>query len=100
RISRKDMAGMTSWKLLRLSMEPYRRLASYLKPYKSRFILGLLFGAAYGAVNGLFIFTVRFVSAVVFPSSEHLKIPPFVERLGFHMPKGGHATMWQVIGVS
>lgn len=70
RISRKDMAGMSAWQLLRASIVPYRRLFSYLKPYRFRFYVGMLFGALYGTVNGLLIFTVQFVSTVVFPGSS------------------------------
>jgi subfamily B ATP-binding cassette protein MsbA len=100
RISRKDMAHMSGLQLLRASMEPYRRLASYLKPYKGRFILGLFFGASYGVVNALLIFTIKFVAAVVFPSTTSPKVPVFIENLGFHLPQGGHATLTQVIAVS
>jgi ATP-binding cassette, subfamily B, bacterial MsbA len=99
-ISRKDMAHMSGLQLLRASADPYKRLASYLKPYKARFILGLAFGASYGVVNGLFIFTIKFVAAVVFPDGNPIHVPALVEKLGFHTPQGGHVTLWQVIAVS
>ena len=38
RVSRKDIARMSFRVLLRASREPYRRLFSYLRPYRGRFI--------------------------------------------------------------
>ena len=37
----------------RRSMGPYKRLFSYVKPYKWRFILGLVFGFGFGAITGM-----------------------------------------------
>lgn len=50
---------------LRESREPYRRLASYLRPYTGRFVLGLLFGALYGVANGVFVYIMRFAGNAV-----------------------------------
>ena len=50
----------------------YRRLASYLKPYKWRFGLGILFGALYGVVNGAMILVINYVTNVVFGDSKSL----------------------------
>src|SRR5438105_15749709 len=69
KISRKDIAKMSFADFLRASREPYRRLFSYLGPYRSRFALGIVFGALYGAVQGLLVFDVQFVAGAVF--SEH-----------------------------
>ena len=52
KISRKDIAKMSLREFLRVSREPYMRLASYLKPYKGRFLFGMLFGALFGVANG------------------------------------------------
>jgi hypothetical protein len=46
KISRKDISKMSFRDFLRASREPYRRLFSYLKPYRFRFGLGILFGSA------------------------------------------------------
>ena len=37
-----------SREFLRASREPYRRLLGYLRPYRGRFLLGMLFGALFG----------------------------------------------------
>src|SRR5262245_12330455 len=53
------------WQTLRAASGPYRRLFSYVKPYKGRFILGLLLGFAYGGVNSLLpVATARVTSAI------------------------------------
>jgi ATP-binding cassette, subfamily B, bacterial MsbA len=53
------------WQTLRAASGPYRRLFGYIKPYKVRFIVGLLFGFAYGGVNSLLpLATARVTSAI------------------------------------
>ena len=49
---------------------PYRRLASYLKPYKWRFIFGIIFGALYGVVNGGMVLVINHVTNIVFGASK------------------------------
>ncbi len=70
KISRKDIAKMSFRDFLRASREPYRRLFSYLAPYRFRFGLGILFGALFGAVQALLIFDVRFVAGAVFSGGK------------------------------
>ena len=53
------------WQTLRAASGPYRRLYSYIKPYKVRFVVGLLLGFAYGGVNSLLpLATARVTSAI------------------------------------
>jgi subfamily B ATP-binding cassette protein MsbA len=53
------------WQTLRAASGPYRRLYGYVKPYKVRFIVGLLLGFAYGGVNSLLpLATARVTSAI------------------------------------
>jgi subfamily B ATP-binding cassette protein MsbA len=64
-----------------------RRLWVFVRPWKSRLILGSLFGALYAVTNGLFLLCVRFVVDVVFPSatttslSEKLEKAPLLKPL-------------------
>jgi subfamily B ATP-binding cassette protein MsbA len=51
---------------LRIAGGPYRRLFHYVKPYKGRFILGLLCGFAFGGVNSLLPWVVMQVSTFIF----------------------------------
>ncbi len=53
------------WETLRTASGPYRRLFGYVKPYKGRFIVGLLLGVAYGGINSLLpLATARVTSAI------------------------------------
>jgi len=53
------------WQTLREASGPYRRLYGYVKPYKVRFIVGLLLGFAYGGINSLLpLATARVTSAI------------------------------------
>ncbi|PYI92171.1 MAG: hypothetical protein DME97_10550 [Verrucomicrobia bacterium] len=51
---------------LRRSMGPYKRLFSYVKPYKWRFILGLIFGFGFGAITGCMPLVLANVMGAVF----------------------------------
>lgn len=80
KISRKKIAQMSFREFLRASRAPYARLFSYLRPYRGRFIAGIVFGALYGAVQGLLIFDVQFVAGAVFPDAKS-KAPGALVRL-------------------
>src|SRR6059058_2546364 len=54
------------WQTLREASGPYRRLYSYINPYKVRFIIGLLLGFAYGGVTSLFPVAVGRVANMTF----------------------------------
>jgi len=54
------------WETLSAASASYRRLYSYVKPYKARFILGLALGLAYGGVNSLFPLAIARVTSTVF----------------------------------
>jgi subfamily B ATP-binding cassette protein MsbA len=54
------------WQTLRAALGPYRRLYGYVKPYRARFVLGLLLGFAFGMVNSLFPLVVARVTSVIF----------------------------------
>jgi ATP-binding cassette, subfamily B, bacterial MsbA len=98
KISRKDISKMSFREFMRVSREPYMRLGSYLKPYKARFFLGILFGALFGAANGALILLIRQIVPMIFPDGQarSLKIPAWMP---IHMPpiQAGSATLWQVV---
>jgi ATP-binding cassette, subfamily B, bacterial MsbA len=54
------------WQTLRAASGSYRRLYGYVKPYKGRFIVGLLLGLAYGGVNSLFPLAIARVTSTIF----------------------------------
>ncbi|HET9418002.1 MAG TPA: ABC transporter transmembrane domain-containing protein, partial [Chthoniobacterales bacterium] len=57
---------LSFWQTVRQAWGPYRRIYSYVKPYRLRFVLGLTFGFAFGAVNSLFPLVVARVTSVIF----------------------------------
>jgi subfamily B ATP-binding cassette protein MsbA len=54
------------WQTLRAASGPYRRLLGYVKPYKVRFIVGLLLGFAYGGVSSLLPLAISRVTGMIF----------------------------------
>jgi len=54
------------WQTLRAASGSYRRLFAYVKPYKARFILGLVLGLANGGVNSLFPLAIARVTSTIF----------------------------------
>ncbi len=54
------------WETLRAASGSYRRLYSYVRPYKGRFILGLALGLAYGAVTSLLPLAIARVTSTAF----------------------------------
>lgn len=67
KVSRKDIAKMSFGEFLRASRDPYRRLFSYLRPYRGRFFAGIVAGIFFGAVQALLVFDVQFVGGAIFP---------------------------------
>jgi len=90
KISRKDISKMSTSEFTRAAIGPYRRLASYLNPYRTRFILGIVFGALYGIVNGGMVWVIKFVTEQVFAARDAgeefktiaEKLPQDAETLG------------------
>src|SRR5947209_3177815 len=65
-MSEPKAAKLSIWQTFRAASGPYRRLFSYVAPYKFRFGLGLAFGALFGVVNGFFPLVVGQVTSFVF----------------------------------
>ncbi len=94
KISRKDLANMSSREVMAAAREPYRRLARYLKPYKKRFALGIFFGLLAGGTNGLLVWTTREVGNHVLSKNgsagerktHGVPIPAWVPFVKHHTP--------------
>lgn len=71
KISRKDLAKMSTLEVLAVARAPYQRLIGYLKPYRKRFVLGILLGVLAGAANGGLVWVTRHVGNHVLSQSEH-----------------------------
>ncbi|MDB6149918.1 MAG: msbA [Chthoniobacter sp.] len=100
KVSRKDIARMSFRDFMRVSRGPYVRLASYLKPYRGRFFLGVVFGALFGVANGALVLLIRWVVPFVFPdgSSQAPKLPDW-SPVQLPVMQPGSATFWQVVMV-
>src|SRR6266852_2802042 len=59
------------WQTLRAASGPYRRLLGYVRPYKVRFIVGLLLGFAYGGVSALLPLAISRVTGTIFQGAAH-----------------------------
>ena len=57
---------LTFWQTVKAASGPYRRLYGYIKPYRTRFIIGLLLGFAYGGVNSLLPLATARVTGAIF----------------------------------
>jgi ATP-binding cassette, subfamily B, bacterial MsbA len=59
-----------SWReTIRIAWKPYRRLYSYVLPYKWRFFFGLLLGCLFGATSGILPIVMGHVSGAIFHGS-------------------------------
>src|SRR6266446_682798 len=77
-----------------------RRIWGFVRPYRSRLILGLLCGILYGLTNGAFVVVLRVVIDLIFPTAgagsfaEELRkapkfLQPLVESIMPFLPQGG-----------
>ncbi|MFZ0712080.1 MAG: ABC transporter transmembrane domain-containing protein, partial [Terrimicrobiaceae bacterium] len=62
---------LSFFELLRQGWGPYLKLAAYMRPYRSRFILGLVCGVAAGMLNGVFPLVVKIVGDRLFPGGTN-----------------------------
>ena len=74
------------WQTLRAASGPYRRLLGYVKPYKVRFIVGLLLGFAYGGVSSLLPLAISRVTGTIFQGAAP---NPTALRSNFHALDAG-----------
>jgi subfamily B ATP-binding cassette protein MsbA len=58
------------WQTVRTGWKPYKRLYSYVGPYRWRFVLGLSLGFAFGICNGLLPLVIAKVTGAVFQGSN------------------------------
>jgi subfamily B ATP-binding cassette protein MsbA len=68
------------WQTLRVSAGPYKRLFSYVKPYKARFILGLSFGFGFGVITGFMPVVLAQVMGKVFQGGGPASAQQFAQN--------------------
>jgi ABC-type multidrug transport system fused ATPase/permease subunit len=68
RLSRKDISEMSTKEFLRAAKIPYKRLLGRVRPYKSRFTAGVVFGVIAGLFNAVMLFVFKWVFSLVLTS--------------------------------
>src|SRR6186997_3049714 len=70
KVSRKDLANLSTADTLRLAREVYGKLFRYMKPYRMRFFMGIFFGILSGFSNAVMIFGFKIIFSIVLPVGE------------------------------
>jgi subfamily B ATP-binding cassette protein MsbA len=68
------------WQTLKTGWGPYKRLYSYVKPYRWRFVLGLSLGFAFGLSNGFIPLVIGQVGSAVFQGGGPASPQQFAEN--------------------
>jgi subfamily B ATP-binding cassette protein MsbA len=100
KLSRKSVANLSTSEFLSAAKAPMGRLLSHVKPYRGRFILGILIGVFYGLFNAVVIFGMKFVFEMVLPSDKTREtIPlPFIGQIQVPKPQLTHEDgIWLVL---
>ncbi len=94
KVSRKDIAKMSMKDFVRTARGPYGRLLSFMKPYRKRFFMGILFGVCFAGANGLLLAIIKHAGDLVLPSrtDELAKLPAFLREWA-SMGTDGRAPM-------
>ena len=93
KVSRQDLANLSTRESLSLAREVYGKLFGYMKPYRWRFYLGVLFQTLSGASNALLLFGIGLIFTVILPAGSDGKTP--VDRFnGAFGGKGFDVTKW------
>jgi ABC-type multidrug transport system fused ATPase/permease subunit len=65
KVSRKDLAQLGTFETLKLAKETYAKLFNYVRPYRPRFIMGIVFSVLSGLSNALLVVAMNIVFSVV-----------------------------------
>lgn len=65
KVSRKDLANLSTAETFALAKQTYAKLLRYIRPYRGRFILGIFFNVLAGVSNGLLMQGLNIVFEVV-----------------------------------
>jgi ABC-type multidrug transport system fused ATPase/permease subunit len=88
KVSRKDLANLSTVETMALAREVYAKLFAYMKPYRMRFFMGIFFGILSGFSNAVMVFGFKIVFTIVLPAgadgeeaSKPIKIPFVAEKV-------------------
>jgi subfamily B ATP-binding cassette protein MsbA len=95
RYTGRDISKMSTQEFVDAARVPYRRILSYIKPYRKRFAVGVLFGVISSLFNGVLLLAIRSVFTVVLPPDPDQPLPthfepfkdiPWLEQFTFQRP--------------
>lgn len=82
KITRKDIAKMSFKGFLQAARGPYGRLFAFMRPYRHRFMLGILFGVCFAGANGALVWVIKHAGDLVLPREGDAKalaqVPSFL----------------------
>lgn len=70
KVSRKDLANLSTAETMSLAREVYGKLFAYMKPYRIRFFMGIFFGILAGLSNAVMIFGFKIIFSIVLPAGK------------------------------
>jgi ABC-type multidrug transport system fused ATPase/permease subunit len=82
KVSRKDLAKLSTAETFSLARQTYAKLFGYIRPYRLRFALGILFGILSGLSNMLLLQGLKLVIQVVLPIGDQALEPTGNTGLG------------------
>ncbi|TSA30652.1 MAG: ABC transporter ATP-binding protein [Verrucomicrobiaceae bacterium] len=82
------------FQLVRAFWNPYLRLGQYLKPYRKRFVLGLVFGSLAGVLNGIFPLVIKVAGDAILPAGQSAVNPSQLLKSGMDTGPGIEKVIW------
>ena len=89
-----DKKKLPFFELLRQGWRPYLKLARYMKPYRGRFVFGLICGVAAGMLNGVFPLVVKVVGERIFPTGQNPNTYKMLMSSGPDSGPGIEGVLW------
>lgn len=84
KLTRKDVAKMSTSEFAGQMKTPFFRLLSYVVPYKGKFTLGIMFGIIYGLFGAAMMFGMRFTFETLLPQGQKAEVVVSADQ----MPEG------------
>ena len=85
---------LSFFQLLQAFWKPYVHLLKYLKTYRKRFILGLIFGSLAGVLNGIFPLVIKLAGDAILPPGQTVVGPAQFLKSGVDSGPGIEKVFW------
>ncbi|MEI8387851.1 MAG: hypothetical protein WCG76_09640, partial [Verrucomicrobiota bacterium] len=80
--------------LVKAFWKPYVHLLQYLKTYRKRFILGLVFGSLAGVLNGIFPLVIKLAGDAILEPGQSVVNPSQLLKSGVDSGPGIEKVFW------